>query len=74
MKKVVNFKISLSKTLAKIVEKNLKNGNFATESEFFTYIFRYFLENKVKEEVKESRQEFSSGKGILLNSLKELND
>lgn len=70
MKAVI--KISLSKNLARIIEKYVAGGEFATKSKFFEHVLRYWLDNKIIEDVKESRKEFVNGKGVFLKSLKDL--
>ena len=70
MRKVIN--ISLPKGLAQTVEKMVKEGQFATRSEFFRDLLRMKIEGKILKELAESRKELAAGKGKLLKSLKDL--
>lgn len=70
MRSVIN--ISLPKNMAKAVEQEVKSGGFATKSEFFRHIIRWWNTNKLARELKESRKEFEAGKGKVLRSLRDL--
>lgn len=70
MRNVVN--ISLPQEMVQMVEKSMKESHFATKSEFFRALLRMWLENKLMDELEESRKELHSGKGKLLKSLKTL--
>ncbi len=70
MRKVIN--ISLPPSLASEVEKMVKEGKFATRSEFFRDLLRKKLEGRLLEKLKKSREEIISGKGKLLTSLDDL--
>lgn len=70
MRTIIN--ISLPKQMARIVEDTVSSGRFASKSEFFRSLLRMWMENKLVEEIKESKQEMKMGKGKLLKSLKNL--
>lgn len=70
MRNIIN--ISLPENMAKIVEKEVRSGNFATKSEFFRHLVRLWNTLKLAEELKESRREFESGRGKVLRSLHNL--
>lgn len=70
MRKIIN--ISLPPKLAFIVEKMVKEGNFATKSEFFRDLIRMKIEGRLVSELSESRKELASGKGKMLKNLKDL--
>ena len=70
MRQIIN--ISLPKKLAKSVEGIMKEGKYASKSEFFRELLRMWMEGKILKELSESRKELVSGKGKLLRSLKDL--
>lgn len=70
MRQVIN--ISLPKELNRAVEGFIKEGKYATKSEFFRELLRLWFEGKILRELAESRKELSSGKGKILRSLKNL--
>ena len=70
MRQIVN--LSLPKGMAISVEKIVKEGNYASKSEFFRELFRMWLEGRILKELVESRKELAAGKGKTLRSLKDL--
>ena len=64
--------ISLPLPLTYIVEKEVKKGNYASKSEFFRYLLRQWMENRLGSELELSRKEMKEGKGRLLKSLEDL--
>ena len=71
MRTVVN--ISLPDQLATKVDKVIRQGDFASKSEFFRLLLRDWLEeNEAVRELGESRRELRAGRGKLLKSLKDL--
>lgn len=70
MRSVIN--ISLPKSMADLVEKEVKSGNFATKSEFVRTLVRKWEEDTLLRELKESQREISRGRGKILRSLKDL--
>ena len=70
MREIIN--ISLPKELNRSVEELIKNGKYATKSEFFRELLRLWIEGKILRELVESRKELASSRGKLLRSLKDL--
>ena len=70
MRNVVN--ISLPNTMVKIVKKEVKQGGFASTSEFFRHLIRSWNTQNLARELKNDRKEFEAGKGKILQSLKDL--
>ncbi len=70
MRDIIN--ISLPKELNRAVEEIVKKDRYSTKSEFFRDLLRMWIEGKILRDLAESRKEFSSGKGKLLKSLKDL--
>jgi len=71
MRDVIN--ISLSKELAKDLEKAVKKGKYSSKSEFVRYLIREKLEeNDLWKSVQRSEMEFRAGKGKVLKSLADL--
>jgi len=70
MRQVIN--ISLPKNLSLEVDKMVKEGKFATKSEFFRDLLRMRLEGRILKDLVESQREFDEGKGKLLRSLSDL--
>lgn len=70
MRKVVN--ISLPIRLNKEVEKAVKDGDYATKSEFFRDLIRLWKEEQLLQGLRESQKEIAQGKAKKLRSLKDL--
>ncbi len=70
MRNIVN--ISLPEKMVEAVEDGVKREHFSSKSEFFRTLLRSWMEEKLAKELEESREEFHSGKGKLLKSLKDL--
>ena len=71
MRNIIN--ISLPKNLTKEVERQVREGGYATKSEFFRELVRRSLEEeKLFREIEESRKELRAGKGKILRSLRDL--
>lgn len=58
--------------MAKLVEKEVKSGNFASKSEYFRALIRGKEEEKLLSELRESQREIAEGKGKRLKSLRDL--
>jgi len=58
--------------LKKEVDEAVKEGNYATVSEFFRDAIRTWKEEQLYQSVIKSRLEISQGKGKILRSLKDL--
>ena len=67
MRTIVN--ISLPEVVAKEVEEEVKNGRFASKSEFFRHLLR---ERRIARELANDRSAFERGRGKLLKSLRDL--
>lgn len=72
MRKIIN--ISLPEEIDKKVEEAVKESSFASKSEFFRYLFRRWQENKLLEEIEESRREIREGKGRVLKDVNDLDN
>ena len=70
MRSIIN--ISLPTDLKKDVEGAVRNGGYATKSEFFRDLLREWKERQVFEELRKSRQAIKNKKGRVLRSLKDL--
>ena len=71
MRTIVN--ISLPKELNNVVEREIKRGKFASKSEFFRDLLRFWMEEEnLLKELGESRRELKAGRGKALRSLKDL--
>jgi len=70
MREVIN--ISLPSPMAKTVKKAVKNGDYASTSEFFRHLLRDWQEGKLLAELNASRLEIAQGRGRVLKSLKDL--
>lgn len=70
MRSVIN--ISLPKSMANEVEKEVEKGRFASKSEFFRSLFRLWEEEKLMKELREGQREIARGEGKVLRSLKNL--
>ena len=70
MRNIIN--ISLPDTMVEIVKKEVRQGGFASKSEFFRHLIRLWNTHKLAQELKSDREEFMAGKGKILKSLKNL--
>ena len=70
MRNIVN--ISLPKEMNQTVENIVRQGKYATKSEFFRDLLRMWLEGRILRELTESRKELIARKGKELKSLKDL--
>jgi len=70
MRQIIN--ISLPSQMGISLEKAVKDGQYATKSEFFRDLFRMWLEGKIVKELAESRRELLLGRGKTLKSLRQL--
>ena len=64
--------ISLPPSLTAVVKTSVKKGHYSSTSEFFRYLLREWIEEKMVHDLHESRKEIDSGKGKTLRSLKQL--
>ncbi|MFA6099387.1 MAG: ribbon-helix-helix domain-containing protein [Patescibacteria group bacterium] len=70
MREVIN--ISVPAPLAKTIKNAVKNGSYASTSEFFRHLLRDWQEGMLLNGLNESRDEILAGKGKVLKSLKKL--
>ncbi len=62
----------MPEALAKEVDRAVKDGAFASKSEFIRDLLREWKEKRLAEEVALSRREIAAGKGKVLRSLRDL--
>lgn len=70
MRTIIN--ISLPKSLAGDVKKEVKDGKFASTSEFFRHLLRLWNTEKLYRDLKISEKQFAEGNFKVLKSLKDL--
>lgn len=70
MRSVIN--ISLPQMLKNEVEAAVKQGGYATKSEFMRDLLRLWKEEQLLQELRKSQQQIARGKGKVLRSLKDL--
>lgn len=70
MRAIIN--ISVPQEVKKEMETAVKQGGFATKSEFVRDLMRLWKQEQILKELRQSQQEFARGKGKLLKSLKDL--
>jgi len=70
MRKVMN--VSLPATMLKTLKRDVRDGGFASNSEFVRYLIRMWNQKKLGEELREDRKAFEAGEGIELKSLADL--
>lgn len=70
MRNIIN--ISLPVSMAREVKKEVREGDFASVSEFFRHLLRLWKNEKLLHELRESKKEFERGKGKVLRSLSDL--
>ncbi len=70
MRDVIN--ISMPKEMVKDVIKEIKNGKFASKSEFFRHLLRMWNTQKLAQELKNEQKKFKKGDYKVLRSLKNL--
>ncbi len=70
MRSILN--ISLPSVMMKTVKKDVKEGGFASTSEFMRHLIRLWNQKELGCELREDRKKFEAGEGIKLKSLKDL--
>ncbi len=70
MREIIN--ISLPSPMAKTVKTAVKNGDYASTSEFFRHLLRNWQEEKLIKEIHKSKEEVTKGKSKTLKSLRDL--
>ena len=70
MREIIN--ISLPSSMAKLLKKEVREGQYASTSEFIRHLIREHNTNKLAQALHRDRKSFEKGKGNKLNSLKDL--
>lgn len=70
MRSVVN--ISLPISFNDVIDEAVVQGRYASKSEFFRDLLRAWMEGRLLNTLKKSREEIRSGKGKLLKNLSDL--
>ncbi len=70
MRSIIN--ISVPQQIKKEVDQAVKQGNYASTSEFFRDILRTWKEQRLVKELRQSQREIKQGKGKVLHSLRDL--
>ncbi len=70
MRNVIN--ISLPEAMVKTVQKDVKEGQYASVSEFIRHLIRLWNTQQLGQKLKNDRKLFEDGQGIELKSLKDL--
>ena len=70
MRNIIN--ISLPKELAITVRQEVKRGKFATTSEYFRHLVRFWNSYNLAQELDREKKKFEAGKFKILRSLKDL--
>ena len=70
MRSIVN--ISLPREVAREIKKEVKEGGFASTSEFFRNALKSWKRERFFADLEQSRKEIAAGKGKILKSLKDL--
>jgi Arc/MetJ-type ribon-helix-helix transcriptional regulator len=70
MRNILN--ISLPEAMAREIKIQMKEEKFASMSEYIRHIIRKYNEERLYQDLEESRREIKQGKGIKLNSLRDL--
>lgn len=70
MRSILN--ISLPEALADEVRQEVKDGKFASTSEFFRHLLRLWNTEKLYRDLQQSEEDFKAGKYKVLKSLKDL--
>jgi len=70
MREIVN--ISMPRELRLEIKKEVKKGNFASQSEFIRHLIRIWREGSFYRDIRASKKEIKTGKVSVLKSLKKL--
>ena len=70
MRNVVN--ISLPDSMVKTIKKDVKNGGYASTSEFIRHLIRLWNMKQLGSDFRDDQRVFEAGEGIELKSLKDL--
>jgi putative addiction module CopG family antidote len=72
MRSIIN--ISMPAELKKEIELAVKEGNYASKSEFIRDAIRALKRQRIVEEIEQAEQDILSGKAKLYTSVKEMHD
>ncbi|MDP4007853.1 MAG: ribbon-helix-helix domain-containing protein [Candidatus Peregrinibacteria bacterium] len=72
MRQILN--ISMPLNMIKIIKKEVKEGGYASVSEFLRYLIREWQQEKLLRELNQQTKDFEAGKGIVLKSFKDLDN
>lgn len=70
MRNIVN--ISLPANMLKTLKREVREGDFATTSEFFRHLLRLWHTKKLGGDLRQRRKDFEAGHGKTLHSLRDL--
>ncbi len=70
MRQIVN--ISLPSETVKMIKQEVKNGGYASVSEFMRHLIRMWHTDQLAGEIRQSEKEFAAGKGKELKSLDDM--
>lgn len=70
MRQIVN--ISLPGETVKMIKQEVKDGGYASVSEFMRHLIRLWKTDKLMGEIRQSESEFAAGKGKELKSLNDI--
>ena len=70
MRTIVN--ISLPASMVSLVKEEVKEGGYASVSEFIRKLLRDWEEDRILRDIKKGEAEIRAGKGIHLKSLRDL--
>jgi len=72
MRQIIN--ISLPKSMADLVDREVKEKSYVSKSEFFRSLIRDWSENEAVNQIIESKKQMKKGNKFLLKSFKDLRD
>ena len=64
--------ISMPEALRKQVEVAVKEGNYASTSEFIRHLLRLWKDQEILKDIRQSEKEYKQGKAKVLKSFKDL--
>lgn len=70
MRNIIN--ISVPERMKKEIEYEVKEGSYASTSEFIRDLVREWMQANLLRELKQSQKDISAGKGRVLRSLRDL--
>lgn len=61
-------------SMLKFIKKEVKEGGYASVSEFLRHLVREWQQEKLLKELNQQTKDFEAGKGIVLKSFKDLDN